>query len=91
VFTSRLSIPVINNLVQIQNADDLMSGVSLRTITDLLARIRAIESLNLRRRVLLKMAITSGGKDGIIWGNILIVQIDFSRIIGRFPQQAHVC
>eukprot|EP00092_Neocalanus_flemingeri_P014886 GFUD01016077.1.p1 GENE.GFUD01016077.1~~GFUD01016077.1.p1 ORF type:complete len:308 (+),score=92.29 GFUD01016077.1:162-1085(+) len=66
VFTSRHSIPVIDSLVLIQNSDDLMSGVSLRTITDLLDRIRAIERLNIRRRILLKMAVTSGGKDGFL-------------------------
>ena len=68
MFTSRHSIPVINNLLLIQNSDDLMTGFSLRTITDLMDRIRAIERLNIRRRVLLKMAVTSGEKDGIVWG-----------------------
>ena len=71
VFTSRHSIPVIPNLIQIQNADDFMSGVSLRTLTDLLDRMRAIERLNLRRRVLLKMALSSSEEDGVMMGIIL--------------------
>merc|ERR1719347_110276 len=76
VFTSRHNIPVINNLVQIMNADDFMSGVSLRTLTDLLDRINAIKSLNLRRRVLLKMALSSSENDGIFMGFLSKLMLD---------------
>ena len=86
VFTSRHNIPVINNLVQIMNADDFMSGVSLRTLTDLLDRINAIKSLNLRRRVLLKMALSSSENDGIFMGKYILSHgYYFHQIFQRLP------
>merc|ERR1719474_857638 len=78
VYTSRQSIPVINNLLHIQHADDFMSGLSLRTVTDLLDRLRAIEHLNLRRRTLLKIALTSETTDNFLWGiyNKILLESD---------------
>ena len=68
VFTSRQRIPTLNNLLLVKNANDFMTGVSLRTITDLMDRIAAIKSLNLRRRVLFKMALDNHyEEDGFIW------------------------
>ena len=48
-------LPVLGNIVIVQNTDDALSGGSLRNVKDVLLKAKALESLNYQRRLMLKM------------------------------------
>merc|ERR1712080_466008 len=50
-------LPVLSNVFLVKNDDDGLSGGSLRTIMDIMLKLRAIDSLNYRKRDLLKMIL----------------------------------
>ena len=55
--------PVLGNIVIVQNTDDALSGGSLRNVKDVLLKAKALESLNYRRRLMLKMVFMDEDPD----------------------------
>jgi len=65
VFSSR-SLPVLTNVFLVQNSEDGLSGASLRNVKDVLLKTRAVESLNFRRRLMLKMIFFDEDPDEVL-------------------------
>merc|ERR1712110_281914 len=65
VFSSR-SLPVLTNIFLVQNGEDGLSGASLRNVKDVLLKTKAVESLNYRRRLMLKMIFFDEDPDEVL-------------------------
>jgi len=65
VFSSR-SLPVLTNVFLVQNSQDGLSGASLRNVKDVLLKTKAVESLNYRRRLMLKMIFFDEDPDEVL-------------------------
>jgi len=65
VFSSR-SLPVLTNVFLVQNGEDGLSGASLRNVKDVLLKTKAVESLNYRRRLMLKMIFFDEDPDEVL-------------------------
>ncbi|XP_023348320.1 uncharacterized protein LOC111717035, partial [Eurytemora carolleeae] len=64
VYGSSTSIPQLKNVLVVQNHNDGICGASLKSINDVFLKTRAIHRLNLKRRTLFRMVLTSSsGKD----------------------------
>ena len=63
VFTSNTTIPILENIFLVQNNDDGISGASLRNVNDVFLKTSAIDKLNYKRRILLKMLLSDVNPD----------------------------
>lgn len=63
VFTSNTTIPILENIFLVQNNNDGISGASLRNINDVFFKTSAIDKLNYKRRLLLKMLLSDVNPD----------------------------
>eukprot|EP00092_Neocalanus_flemingeri_P009884 GFUD01010653.1.p1 GENE.GFUD01010653.1~~GFUD01010653.1.p1 ORF type:complete len:626 (+),score=162.41 GFUD01010653.1:56-1933(+) len=63
VFTSNTTIPILENIFLVQNNDDGITGASLRNINDVFFKTSAIDKLNYKRRLLLKMLLSDVNPD----------------------------
>jgi len=64
--TSGRSMPVLTNVFLVQNAEDGLSGASLRNVKDVLLKTKAIENLMYRRRLMLKMIFFDEDPDEVL-------------------------
>ena len=58
-----LSLPCLDNVLDILNHNDAISGISLRGLSTLHCRKRALASLGLHRRTLVRMALGRKGRE----------------------------
>ena len=63
VFTSNTTIPILDNIFLVQNNDDGITGASLRNMNDVFLKTSAIDKLNYKRRILLKMMLSDVNPD----------------------------
>jgi len=66
VFTSNSTIPTFENIILVQNHNDGISGASLRNVNDVFLKTSAIDKLNYKRRLLLKMLLSDVNPDDFV-------------------------
>ena len=66
VFTSNSTIPTFENIILVQNHNDGISGASLRNVNDVFLKSSAIDKLNYKRRLLLKMLLSDVNPDDFV-------------------------
>ena len=59
-------IPPLDNVLMLSNHNDGITGASLKCLKDVIIKTRAIQNLNLPRRVLVKMALNIDGPEAEI-------------------------
>ena len=58
------NVPPLKNVLMVSNHNDGITGASLKCLKDVMIKTRAIQSLNLQRRVLIKMVLNIEGLEG---------------------------
>jgi len=58
-FTQNKNVPAMSNITMVSNHNDGITGASLKCINDIFLKTKAIHKLNLKRRTLFKMVLSS--------------------------------